>query len=520
MTSASSVEMRFEPLFYADQLTLINPVGDVGLILLWSSKTHVRDKLTREAPAVLDSDRSRVAVMANLYGDGLHGMFCNLLFNPQVRHLIAFDQKLNQHSCEEIEGFLEHGLEKAKLLGAPMLHIPGTTRYLRPGGGLDVAALRARLTFTYVGEPSDDDAVRDLIRLLDDLPRASGSSPPPRQHAEIPPPHPREHRPSNVASHQVVRTTPLAAWEELVVRTMRFGHTVELSDGETRLELHNARAVITAPREHSREALERYGFDLDDFRGYQQRILQPELPTSISYNYGNRLRGYFAQGAAGNDTLQTVVDALRRSPLSRGAYISLWDNARDLAGVGAPADASTPCLTTLYFREVDGLLTLTATYRAHNLLTAWLQNVYGLIAILDHVADGVGVVSRMITVISHQLGINPASSRYGLATAITKSWRRDNDVDHDRRKSDIRQDPNGYFIVSIDVQRRLVVADHFHAGNLIKRYEESSGLKIQQAISGDMAISQVSHAMWVARELALKDQQLQAALASSEGARP
>ena len=44
--------------------------------------------------------------------------------------------------------------------------------------------------------------------------------------------------PSDVAGHQVIRRTPLECWDELVPRTLRFGHPVNVKG--QRLELLNA----------------------------------------------------------------------------------------------------------------------------------------------------------------------------------------------------------------------------------------------------------------------------------------
>src|SRR5205814_6304617 len=58
--------LTFDALYYADRVNVINPVGDVGLITLWSPFRTVKRKLS----AVLDpAEGSRVAAVANLYGD-------------------------------------------------------------------------------------------------------------------------------------------------------------------------------------------------------------------------------------------------------------------------------------------------------------------------------------------------------------------------------------------------------------------------------------------------------------------
>jgi thymidylate synthase len=111
---------RFEALYHGDLLQPVNPVGDVGIVTLWSPLRSVRRKLLATAPDVLDPRRSRVTVIANLYGDGMYAMFCNLLFNPQIRHLVAVGQDLGLGAADEIEAFLADGLEDAEMLGRPL----------------------------------------------------------------------------------------------------------------------------------------------------------------------------------------------------------------------------------------------------------------------------------------------------------------------------------------------------------------------------------------------------------------
>src|SRR3712207_3819361 len=107
---------RFEALHHADRLRIVNPEGDVGLITLWSPLRTVERKLEAIDPELLSPQRSRIAVMANLYGDGMYAMFCNLLFNPQVRHLVAAGTDLGLPTVDELRAFLERGVEETELL--------------------------------------------------------------------------------------------------------------------------------------------------------------------------------------------------------------------------------------------------------------------------------------------------------------------------------------------------------------------------------------------------------------------
>jgi hypothetical protein len=527
----------FEALYHAERLHMVNPAGDVGIVTLWSPLRSARRRLAEISAELLDPARSRVAVISNLYGDGMYAMLCNLLYNPQVRHLIAIGQDLGLPTCEELEAFLEHGLEDATMLGASVKRIRGTDRVFPAGAGFEERRLRERLSFAYLGKLSSESLPSELLGRLDGLPRELGNSVDERLRVTIEEaPDTGLRRPSQPAAHQVVRRRPLHCWEELVVRAVRFGRPVTLSNGP-RLELLNAKAVITEPARESEQALERYGFKLQSLLDYEAKMLEAELPEDTSYTYGNRLREHF-QGEKGPlDTLEAAIERLRANPDTRHAYVSLWDNSLDLAvrpgrgphedpadGAGSvdtpdgagdahgvddvdgagepPRDDGAPCLTTLFFRAVGDALSMTATYRAHNLLTAWLRNVYGLMAIQRHVAHRCGMDVGPITVISHSLGIDPSSPRFGLARSLSDGWRRDDDRDHETGKYSLREDPHGYFVVSVDERGRRIVVEHRFGGVLVKRYSGRHADALANEIGGDMAVSLVSHALWLGRELA------------------
>jgi thymidylate synthase len=160
------------------------------------------------------------------------------------------------------------------------------------------------------------------------------------------------------------------------------------------------------------------------------------------------------------------------------------------------------------FRRSAGRLAVTATYRSHNLMTAWLENVYGLMAIQSHVAAGTGLEPGPITVVSHSLGIDPRSPRYEIARAIADGWTRDETLDRETGKYSLREDPNGYFVVSVDSDRGTLVAEHRFEGVLVKRYEAERAVTIEREVAADMAVSLVSHALWLGRELTAKEQAL------------
>jgi hypothetical protein len=507
--SARSCALPFQALYHEEALEIVNPTGDVGLITLWSPLRSVRRRLDAIDPEILDPRASRIAVVSNLYGDGMHAMFCNLLFNPQIRHLIAIGEDLGLTACAEIEAFLGQGTEEALMLGMRMRRIVGTSRLLPAAPDFDERRLREQVGFHRLGKLSSPTLDSDLLSLLAGLPRAPEPSRE-RLHVEIPEPAlgERARRPSQAGAHQVARRTPLACWEELVVRAVRFGAPVSLRKG-ARLELLNAKAVIDEPRRDSECALARFGIDLAELADYETDMLEADLPEGISYTYGNRLRRHFLRAGASLDTLDAAIAALRADPESRRAFVSLWDNAADLPddpALDTPAAGeearSAPCLVSLFFRRSAGRLTLSATYRSHNLLTAWLKNVYGLMEIQRHLANATGAEPGPLTILSHSLCIDPASPRYELARAIARDWRHDHERDHDTGKHTLREDPHGYFTVAVDRRRGVIVAEHRYEGVLLERYEDTSASRLASRIGGEQSVSLVSHALWLGQELA------------------
>jgi hypothetical protein len=558
----------FEPLYHAERLHMVNPAGDLGVVTLWSPLRSAKRRLAEISAELLDPQRSRLAVISNLYGDGMYAMLCNLLYNPQVRHLIAIGQDLGLPTCEELDAFLELGLEDAVMLGAPVKRIRGTGRVFPAIPEFDEPGLRERLSFSYLGKLSSESLPAELMERVRELPGGSPGNGVPARLRGLPSEKPGDakpervrvkidaagnsglrRRPSELAGHQVVRRRPLQCWEELVVRAVRFGRPVTLSNGP-RLELLNAKAVITDPARESQHALERYGFQLESLLEYGAKMLKPELPEETSYTYGNRLRGHFLGHAGRLDTLDAAIERLRANPETRHAYVSLWDNSLDLAGerdrevgelteeqpwqergdtmnvglelteeqppqergdtmnVGLelteeepPQARGAPCLTTLFFRKAGDGLSLSATYRSHNLLTAWLRNVYGLMAIQRHVAEQCAMGIGPITVISHSLGIDPSSPLFQVARSLSEGWSRDDDRDHETGKQTLREDPNGYFVVSVDEGEGRIVVEHRFGGMLVKRYSGEHAGALANEIAGDMAVSHVSHALWLGREL-------------------
>lgn len=480
--------MDFIPLYFADRLTVVNPQGAMGVVTLWSRVDYVMARFL-QAGVDLGEETSPIAVFGTLYGNGLREMLRNLLYNPQIQVLLICGHD-RSGSREELVNFFELGLEPAP---SPLVC------YREPEPGLAAAPARIRRTrrimddlvrpdqfrhppaLVWLGDPQEE-ATLGKIRDFFAAPPSPAMVDEVRM--EVPLPEIKlAYFPSNPRAHLVVRDTPLAAWKEMLYLLTRFGHRVNLKKGD-RLELQHVKVVVEKPRFEGEEQLRAAHLDPSRLRRYQEEILRGELRPDETYHYGHRLRSYF-----GLDTLAACAARLREDPEDRKSYITLWDTSQDLT-----AREGRPCLVSLFFRRFEGRLTLSATFRTHNALDAYLLNLYGLMAIQTWVAGKAGLPPGPLVVVSHSLGLDPRELDRAMMIIGKRPFK-------------VHLDPMGYFRVTLDEGEILV--EHRFEDVTLKEYRGKTALSLQHQIARDRALSDINHALYLGRQLARAETALQ-----------
>ncbi len=490
--------MKFEALYYRDRLRVVNPEGDVGVVTLWSRAEQAVGAL-QQAGVDLSPETSRVAVIGNLYGNGLPQMLRNLRWNPQIRWIVVVGQDLSG-SRQQLVSFFAEGLEDIEYLSTPAHRIRGTRRII--DDAVKPADFAGRVRVEAFGKLGDADTPEDLGRFFAALPPREECG---LERVSVPIPEVTVERfPSEPRAHTILRSSPLEAWEELIFRLVRFGYRVRLRKGE-RIELQNVKVIVEDPAEDPAEDLARYGFSLEHFHDYQRRILDPAKPPDLSYTYGNRLRGYFLREGEVVDSLEVVAERLAGDPETRHAYIALWDNGRDL-----PEGRSCPCFVSAFFRRFDGKLTLTATFRTHNAMSAWLENVYGLMAIQNYVAGRAAAPAGPITVISHSISVSGESNVIENARQVAALKKTEDAVDRHTGKREPRYDYHGNFTVTVDREADELVVEHSYQGMKLGEYRAKTAEAMEDQLARDVALSEISHALYLGREIARKEMELKA----------
>ena len=462
----------FEALYLGEKLRVLNPHGTFAIVTLWS-KVDTVQMMLEESGIDLKPESSPFAVIANLYGDGLPQMLANLLYNPQIHSLVVLGKNLSD-SRDSLQNFFARGVENADVKYKTVT-IQGTTRRLPDVLRPELFPRKPRILD--LGEDLRSWDRAGLASFLSDEPAAESL-----ERIQITLPEMKvETKPSNPVTHDVVADTPCEAWREALFVLSEFGKkNPDDSSGGDRRELLNLRVVIREPRPESAETLKDHGLDLAELERYQAKIIDPTPPTpDIDYTYGSRLRSHF-----GMDTLEECTRILKDERGSRHGYVALWDTRADLHG------EEVPCLVSLFFRVYDERLTLTATFRAHNAATAWIMNCYGLIRILQQVAEATGIPAGQLVMISQSISLR-TSEMQKVLSVIDK---------YKRGYQHYREDPNGHFEITLDAGR-IKVTQRFQ-GMIVAQFEGASGQAIEHEIGKARAISEISHAMYLGRELA------------------
>lgn len=470
--------MEFVPLHFSNKLRIVNPEASIGLVCLWSAQEYVADRLT-EAGVDLNPESSKLAVIGNLYGNGIPQMLRNLLYNPQITDIVICGSD-RSGSAGHLKAFFENGLEKAENLGSEVTKIAGTNYIIDDMVTPDMFKGRLRIHETFGdlhSQPEDISTVSALENLktfLDEYVwQETGDD---LERIDIPMPKVDvEHFPSEPAAHCIVHSSPLACWREVVYRIARFGHIVHLRKGD-RQEIQNLKVVITHPVEDDPVDLAEFGFSIDDIRDYQRHMVDPYRSSDQPYTYGNRIREYY-----GFDSLEKFSKRLLENPEDRDCYLSLWNSQVDIDAEDAP------CLVSIFFRVFDRTLTMTAVYRTHNAIDAWLKNIYGLMKVQQMVSEQTGIACGTLTVISQSISIDP--SRYDHAKRVC-----------DAKGFEVNLDPNGHFTFAVE-ENKIVVRHFSPDGQKINEYRGAKAERLQHELYRDCAISDIGHAIYVGRQL-------------------
>lgn len=213
------------PAVQAEELTIGDPLGCVGVCCLWTDRHRLAAGL----------DPRRYAALGNLYSSGGLGLLVrSLLANPRLRYLVVCGADLTGSGATLVALF-ERGLD-------PHHRVAGTDVPFDPGvPAWAVDQLRARVTLLDLRGTADPDRINALLESLPPLPPDGEPLVFPQARA------PLEVLPSEGAAYLVRQQTVARAWLEALKLATQFGQPASDEAGTPFRELLDLVAVVWEP---------------------------------------------------------------------------------------------------------------------------------------------------------------------------------------------------------------------------------------------------------------------------------
>ena len=300
--------------------------------------------------------------------------------------------------------------------------------------------------------------------------------------------------PGDLSGHLVKGQTVAEAWLKAIHLIRSTGRLTESQYGERQELIQMTSVVYNEPADFHFEPW--LPVTKDFMEGYIPQMCYGDLPEGISYTYGSKIRNWQYKNSisVSIDQLTAVASKLAANKDSSQCTISLWDVEIDTFS------KSPPCLTNIWVRLIDRKLILIATFRSHDVYTAYPSNVMALRGLQAILLDKLYELSDKIYD-AGELIINSQSAHiYG------HSFQHTDDVlkEHYRPEIDY-SDPVGNFVISFSNSLltilKITVTQTNPAGLPVAEYSGNNPLILLREIASANPGIQAAHLGYLGIEL-------------------
>ena len=498
--------------------------ADFAVTFLWTMRDAILPKLEKE----------RLAIASNFYTPaGLEGMVRNILANPFIRHMIvlgseysaAEQQKtlstnspIQQTSANSIRTFFEKGITSER-------RVPGFESAVYFDKNIPseaINSIRASVELidlnSKMPRASLEEKIAEANRIMKTAERKQPFSDAPRNFPYEPSAEEFPHEGSAllVSGNSIPET-----WIEIMHAISRYGKRNLMNANTDRWvkEINNLVAVIHNPQNDDL-FLNPFLVPLtkEKILAYQKEVLSPLLPEGKAYTYGNKLRAYLVEDASvvkelvnspaykdfefgkgahldANvkylekgceiDQLADIIDALKRDPYSKAGVAITWHVSDELMR----KHKSSPCLVLLHPLVQDEKLNLMVYFRSHDMVQGWPENAYGCAAIQKTIADGIGLPTGILTMIS------------GSAHIYAHYYKQVEEMLSKFRKQRINYlDARGNYVIAIEEGKISLALLHPETNREIEKIYGKSAREIYEQLAFRAQIN-TSHALYLGAEL-------------------
>lgn len=442
------------PVYYKDSLIIGDPTMDTAVVTLWTPKEMVAERL----------NMSKVNAVGQLYTKrGINFLVRNVLANPVIRKIYVLGADLSGSG----EALLKNNYDIDKEVSSESFQ--SFKQNVKLVDNRKFPAYESIL-----GEESIPWAKSQIF-------------PSPRVHSP-------EFFPSEFSAIVVRAENVSKAWPEILKNLLMFGITskpvihYDQNGSDTLKELPNLVVVVSGES----DSLDNLELTKADVNIYVENFFSKEcIPED--YTYGERLFNY-----DGFDQIDRMIKKLKKFPQDKGALAVLWKPKEDsFPSYKSMKPKRVPCLTCIQCQVWENKLYMTAYFRSNDMGSAWPLNAFALQELQKRISGELNTQIGSLTTISNMAQLY--SRDYKLAQDVIKKTLNKNVA--------CQFDPRGNLIIKVEGNIIKVTQLSPDGRTELSNWEQVCDRKdasrfLGDRILSDLAISQVSHAMDIGRQLA------------------
>lgn len=440
------------PKYYKDLLLEPSTDGHIGVVCGWTKKEKVDEVLT-------DASKQRVRVIGQLYSkEGINYIIRNAFLNAKLNYLVV--SGLNLSNSQTFFGEL---LEDVSL-GEGIVHqeIPADKL------GEFCAWFREHVVFE-----EDIEKLNDVIAGIPETDEAWTS-----EEINFPEPELVEATdfPSEAVGIRLEDKKVLDLWLKILDRIIKYGREKKSQYGEMQRELVGLVSVINGEDPEDPYLPEWTAFTKEELDAYYSQVLTADIPDTLEYTYGSRLRDH-----KGIDQIQSIVDQINNEDYTRRACAFTWDVEKD------DLNPKAPCLDLVQVLVNERAIHMTCYFRSNDMYEAWPRNALALRAMQKEIADKTEKQMGKLMIVSNSAHIYERNYE----DAMEK-------VSEYKPMLECTQDPRGSFVVNLNEGKiKLVHMDPM--GRALQTFSDTTAIGLMEQIA--TYISDIGHALDLGAEL-------------------
>ena len=440
------------PKYYKDLLLEPSTDGHIGVVCGWTKKEKIKEALSPDSLA-------RVRVIGQLYSkEGINYIIRNAFLNKHMNYLVVSGLNLSNSQT-----FLQELLEDPSL-GEGIVHQE------IPQDKLE------EFTSWFKEHVVFEENIEKLNDIIANIPKLKDEWT--TEIIDFPEPELVEATDfsSEVVGMRLEDKKIADLWLKILDRIIKYGREKKSQYSEMQRELVGLVSVISGEDPSDPYLPEWVTFTKKELDDYYDQVLTANIPDTLEYTYGSRLRDH-----KGVDQVQSIVDQIKSEDYTRRAVAFTWDVERD------DNNPKAPCLDLVQVLVNEKAIHMTCYFRSNDMYEAWPRNALALRAMQKEIADATEKQLGKLMIISNSAHIYERNYE----DAIEK-------VAKHKPVLECVQDPRGSFVVNLFEDKiKLVHMDPM--GRALQTFSGPTAVNLMEQIA--TYISDVGHALDLGAEL-------------------